>query len=260
MALDLTLLEQTLCERLCAKVRVHTRDDGVLMLDTPFTFPDGDHYPIYVTETRTGGVVLSDRGHTLMHISYEHDVDAFFKGTRARLLEQVVREAGMLERAGVFSVEVSPAQLAEAVFQFGQALTKVYDLTFLSRAHVASTFYEDLKAILSKMIDEEHLEADYAPPDISDGDSYRVDYRLWGKRERPVFLYGVPNRDKARLTTIMLSYFRLHELPFESIIVYENQQEIPRLDLTRLTKVADTEVASLDAQDDLQRKLDRRAA
>ncbi len=58
----------------------------------------------------------------------------------------------------------------------------------------------------------------------------------------------------------MLLHFRLHELSFESIIVYENQQEIPRLDLARLTKVADTEVASLDAQDDLQRKLDRRAA
>ena len=255
MVLDFPLLEKTLCERLCAKVAVHKRDDGTLMLDTPFTFPDGDQYPIYLTETRTGGVVLSDQGHTLMHISYEHDVDAFLEGTRAALLEQVVREAGMRERAGVFSVEVAPEQLAEAVFQFGQALTKVYDLTFLSRAHVASTFYEDPKATLFSMIDAEDIEADYAPPDIPDGNSYRVDYRLWGRRERPVFLYGVPNRDKARLTTIMLLHFLLHKLSFESVIVFEDQQEIPRHDLARLTNVADTAVASLDAQDDLQRKL-----
>lgn len=254
MALDFPLLEKTLCERLCAKVTVHKRDDSTLMLDTPFTFPDGDQYPIYLTETRAGGVVLSDQGHTLMHISYEHDVDAFLEGTRAALLEQVVREAGMRERAGVFSVEVAPEQLAEAVFQFGQALTKVYDLTFLSRAHVASTFYEDLKATLFSMIDAEDIEADYAPPD-TDRNSYRVDYRLWGRRERPVFLYGVPNRDKARLTTIMLSHFLLHKLSFESVIVFEDQQEIPRFDLARLTNVADTAVASLAAQDDLQRKL-----
>lgn len=105
------------------------------------------------------------------------------------------------------------------------------------------------------MIDAEDIEADHAPPDIPDGNSYRVDYRLWGRRERPVFLYGVPNRDKARLTTIMLLHFLLHKLSFESVIVFEDQQEIPRHDLARLTDVADTAVASLAAQDDLQRKL-----
>ena len=70
MALDKALLENALCKRLCAKIRVHERDDGVLMLDSPFTFPDGDHFPIYVTETGSGNVTLSDRGHTLMHMSY----------------------------------------------------------------------------------------------------------------------------------------------------------------------------------------------
>lgn len=260
MALDYALLEKTLCERLCVNVRIHTRGDGVHMLDTPFTFPDGDHYPIYLSETRTGGVVLSDRGHTLMHISYEHDVDVFFVGTRAALREQVVRETGIQEKEGVFSVEVSPEQLADALFHFGQALTKVYDLTILSRAHVASTFYEDLKAMLFTMVDSDKIEADYVPLEISDGSNYPVDYRLWSERERPVFLYGVPNRDKARLTTIMLSHFLLEGLSFESVIVFENQQEIPRLDLARLTNVADTAVASLDAEEDLRRKLDRLAA
>ena len=260
MALDLKLLEKMLCERLCANVRVHTRDDGILMLDTPFTFPDGDHYPVYLSETRTGGVVLSDRGHTLMHISYEHDVDAFFTGTRAALREQVVRESGIQEQEGVFSVEVSPEHIADALFNFGQALTKVYDLTMLSRAHVASTFYEDLEVLLATMVGVDKIEADYVPPEIPDGSNYPVDYRLWGERERPVFLYGVPNRDKARLTTIMLSHFLLQGLSFESVIVFEDQQEIPRLDLARLTNVADTAVASLDAKDDLQRKLDRLAA
>ena len=47
MALDQTLLEKALCEKLCARVRLHQRDDAVLMLETPFTFPDGDSYPIY---------------------------------------------------------------------------------------------------------------------------------------------------------------------------------------------------------------------
>ena len=42
----------------------------------------------------------------------------------------------------------------------------------------------------------------------------------------------------------MLSHFLLHGLTFESIIVFADQQEIPRLDLARLINVAGTAGAS----------------
>ena len=260
MPLDQMLLEKALCERLCASVLIHRRDDGVLMLDTPFTFPDGDSYPIYLSETPAGRVILSDRGHTLMHISYEHDVDTFFDGARSALREQIVLEAGILENEGVFSVEAQPDRIADALFQFGQAMTKIHDLTFLSRERVASTFYEDLKALLLEIIDEEKIEADYIPLDVPNGNNYPVDYRFEGREGTSVFLYGVPNRDKARLTTIMLSHFLLHDLSFESIIVFDDQQEISRRDLARLTNVAGTAVASLEAEHDLRRKISVLAA
>ena len=260
MTLDQALLEKTLCERLCANVRVHKRDDDVLMLDTPFTFPDGDRYPIYLSETRVGGVILSDRGHTLMHMSYEHDVDAFYDGARAALREQIVQENEIREDGGVFSVETSPDRVAETLFRFGQALTKIYDLTFLSRARAASTFYDDLRDLLYAIVDEERIEADHVPPDVPNGADYPVDYRIEGREGTPLFVYGVPNRDKARLTTIMLSHFLLHRFSFESVIVFADQQEIPRLDLARLTNVAGTAVASLEAEDDLRRKISRLAA
>ena len=124
MALDRTLLEDTLCKRLCAKIRVHECDDGVLMLDTPFTFPDGDHCPIYVTQAGSAKVTLSDRGHTLMQMSYEHDVDPFYEGTRRVLLEQIVRDSDIQVDNGPFSAEAPPDQIADAVSRLGQALKK----------------------------------------------------------------------------------------------------------------------------------------
>ena len=78
---------------------------------------------------------------------------------RSALREQIVLEAGILENEGVFSVEAQPDRIADALFQFGQAMTKIHDLTFLSRERVASTFYEDLKALLLEIIDEEKIEA-----------------------------------------------------------------------------------------------------
>ena len=133
MALDQALLERALSESLRARVRVHVRDDGVFMLDTPFTFPDGDSYPIYLSENGTGSVILSDRGHTLMHMSYEHDVDALYDGARAALREQIVRESDIEEEDGVFTVETPPDRIADTLFRFGQALTKIYALSFFSR-------------------------------------------------------------------------------------------------------------------------------
>lgn len=260
MALDHNRIESLLCENLRASVRVHQRDDNVLMLESPFTFPDGDHYPVYLSETASGSVKLSDRGHTLMHISYEHDVDAFYSGVRASLREQIVREYGIDEEEGVFSMEVAPSQIANALFVFGQALTKIHDLTFLSRDRTASTFYEDLKALLFTIVDEESVDIDYIPGSVPDGNNYPVDYHIKGRESRPLFLYGVPNRDKARLTTISLSHFLLHKLVFDSMIVFSDQQEIPRLDLARLTNVSGTAVSSLDAEDDFRRKIHQHAA
>ena len=84
-----------------------------------------------------------------------------------------------------------------------------------------STFYENLRGLVFTILNEEVVEPDYVP----DANHYPVDYWFEGKEGRSVFLYGVPGRDKARLTN-----------------------------------VAGTAVASLEAEDDLRRKLECLAA
>ena len=260
MALDADALQRLLCERLCAEVRLTRRPDGALMLRTHFEFPDGDRFPIHVSETGIGGVRLSDRGHTLMHLSYENDVDAFLEGTRGLLLERIVDEMGVEKCGGVFCLDTSIERLPDAVFRFGQALTRVYDLTFLSRSRVKSTFYDDLAELLKSLIDEDKIQVDYVPEDLPNPEAYGVDYRIEGRNDIPLFLYGVPNRDKARLTTIMLSHFHRNNLRFESMLVFEDQSEIPRLDLARLSDVGGEMISSLESSADLSRKLLQRVA
>ncbi len=260
MNLDTDALQRLLCERLCEDVQFTKRPDGSLMLRTHFEFPDGDRFPIHVSEAGTGGVRLSDRGHTLMHISYDHDIDSFLAGTRGQLLERIVGETGIQRDGGVFRLDTPVEKLPEGIFRFGQALTRIYDLTLLSRSRVQSTFYDDLADLLKSLIDEDKIQADYMPEEVPNPEAYRVDYRIEGKSGIPLFLYGVPNRDKARLATIMLSYFHRHDLRFESMLVFEDQSEIPRLDLARLSDVGGEMVSSLESSADLGRKLLQRAA
>ena len=250
-----------LCERLCEDVSVDARPDGALMLRTHFEFPDGDRYPIHLSEAASGGLRLSDRGHTLMHISYEHDVDSFMDGTRGMLLERIMGETGLSwdGDGGAFCLDTPPERLPEVLFTFGQALTRVYDLTLLSRTNVGSTFYDDLADFLFSLIDDAKIERDYQPQ-VPNAQAYPVDYRIEGKSGIPLFLYGVLNQDKARLATIMLSHFHRHELRFESILVFANQTEIPRMDLARLSDVGGDMISSLAAHEDFNRKVLRRAA
>ena len=261
MTINADALQNLLCERLCEDVRVDARPDGALMVRTHFEFPDGDRYPIHLSEATSGGLRLSDRGHTLMHISYEHDVDSFMDGTRGMLLERIMGETGLNwdGEAGAFCLDTAPESLPQAIFTFGQALTRVYDLTLLSRTNVGSIFYDDLADLLFGLIDDAKIERDHQPQ-VPNAQAYPVDYRIEGRSGVPLFLYGVPNRDKARLTTIMLSHFHRHELRFESILVFANQTEIPRMDLARLSDVGGDMISSLAAHEDFNRKVLRRAA
>ena len=230
-------LEKQLCERMCARIRIHRREDGKVMLDTPFCFPDGDNYPIYLSLTDTGGVRMTDLGHTLMHFSYEDEVDGLFKGNRRTLLLQIVSEYGLHfdEKNGHFSIVSSIDEMPDALFRFGQALTKVCDLSFLSRSRVVSTFYEDLEAELEKIVAKERIVKGYIVPKIEHADDYPVDFYINGGRADPVFLYGVPKHstEKVRLVTICLHRFIQEKVGvYRPLLVFEDELEnIPQKDM-----------------------------
>lgn len=260
MNFDLSLLEKRLCQTLCGEVNIRMTRRGFLQVQTPFSFSDGDAFQLYIEETAAGGVRLTDFGHTLMHLSYENsELSKFREGTRGKLFEQVMASSGVREEDGRLVLDTTLESLGSSVLQFGQALTRVYDLTFLNRARVASTFYEDLHEMLCGLIAPEKIQRDYRMPDQSDADSYPIDYLIEGKRA-PLFLFGIPTRDKARLVTIILEHWLRANLDFDSLLVFQEQQDIPRPDLARLSNVGGEMVASLDASDDFQRKLLKMAA
>ena len=133
MDLDITTASESLTRNLAATIRLLPRRDGTIYVETPFEFADGDAYPIHLRPAKAGGVRVTDRGHTLMHLSYQMDVDSLRDGAKARAFEQVLREQGLSEESGELFVEGPMDDLAELVFRFSHALTRVADITFLNR-------------------------------------------------------------------------------------------------------------------------------
>lgn len=255
--IDIHKLQAQLCDLMCAEIQLLEKSGGLILIETPFYFPDGDPYQIYLKEMPGGIIRLTDMGHTLMHLSYENDVSKFREGTRGKIFEQIKAEHDLLEDAGEFYFETPANKITVNIFRMGQALTKLNDLTFLNRARTESTFYDDLHEQLGRLISEEKVYKDYYYEGIENPQDYPIDYRIDGKYS-PLFLFGIPNRDKARLTTIILERLLRANADFESLLIFSDQQSIPKADLARLSNAGGEMIASLDAESDFARKLSRR--
>jgi hypothetical protein len=258
MDLDMQLLKESLCTSLCGEVSLRLRKDGKITVSTPFRFPDGDALLMIAEPTPTGGVRLSDFGHTLMHLSYSMDVDDIMKpGNRNELFSKILLDHGIAFNNGAFYTEVSVKEIGKAVFSLGQALSQVFDISFLSRARVSSTFYEDLEKAVYKLAPTASIQKDYIVENRSRSADYPIDYRIqFPGTAEPLFLFGVPSNEKAKLATLIIQHWQSEELAFISFVVYQDQSKISRSDVARLTNVGDQSIASLDAISDMKRKLE----
>ncbi len=255
--LDTNKLQEHLCSTLCTNVKLVEREGGLKLIETPFYFSDGDPYQIYLKEMPAGVLRITDMGHTMMHLSYENEVSKFREGTRGKLFEQIKAEHDLQEENGEFFIETAIENISINLFKLGQALTRINDITFLNRARTESTFYEDLNEQLFRIVTEEKVQKDFYYDGIENSQDYPIDYRIEGKHS-PLFVFGIPNRDKARLTTIILERLLRANADFDSLLIFSDQQSIPKADLARLSNAGGEMIASLDAESDFARKLNRK--
>jgi hypothetical protein len=130
-----------------------------------------------------------------------------------------------------------------------QALLKITDVTYLSRERVKSAFMEDFRAFMESYVPESRRAFDWHDGQHDPEGKYIVDCRING-RPRPVFVQALPNDDKVRDTTIALLQFERWGLRFQSIAIFEDQEEVNRRVLARFSDVCDKQFSSLSANKD----------
>lgn len=255
---DLEGIRTELCRSLCADVKVIPRPDGAFLIDTPFYFPDGDGFTMYLERLATGGFKLTDKGATMMRLSYEQDVERLREGTRARVFDQILSEMGVNDDGGEIYLDAPANRLGDSIFRFGQALTRIHDLSFLNRVQIESTFYDDLMTTLGEVVGKDRLIRDYVAPGVLQADQYRADFGI--ESDRPLLIFGVPNQTKARLATVVIQYLQQQNFNFHSLVVYQDMSALPRGDIARLTNAANDQVASVDENAIRRKVLDALAA
>ena len=226
-------IEQDFIDKVSTKVRVLPDGKDRFRVFTPFRFDDGDHIAI-VLKKEHGRWVLSDGGHTYMHLTYDIDERKLFSGTREKIISNALSTFNVKDRFGELILEVKDARFGDALYAFAQALVKMGDVLCLSKESVKSTFMDDFQLLLEGIIPENRRKFDWYDENHDSGKKYTVDCRINGLPE-VIFVYALPNNDRIRDATIKIQKAIQWKIPFRPLGIFQdreaaNQQVVGRFD------------------------------
>jgi len=244
-------------KKISEAVRLQKEGVNRFRVFTPFSFDDGDSFSIVLLKNGSGWK-LSDEGHTFMHLSYELDITTLERGKRAEILESVFNNFGISESDGSLELQFEPDQAGNALYTYLQALTKITDLSYLNREIVKSTFTDDFKQVISDELPDGRYIFDYHFENQDSNKSYPVDCFV-NSMDLPLLIFAIQNDGKCRDVTISLHQYERWGIPFRSLAIFENQQDINRKVLARFSDVSDKQFSSLISNRDRIRKYLRSA-
>jgi len=241
--------ENTFIHQVGKSVQLVADGPGRYRISVPFTFNDGDCLVIVLKQVGDQWV-LSDEGHTYMHLAYSIEASRLEYGTRRQMIVQALRMFQVQERGGELVLPIEDNDYAEALWSFVQALLKIIDVTYLSQERVRSTFLEDFQAFFETMIAPERRTFEWYDAEHDPDKRYVVDCRINGLA-RPLFIYALTNDDRVRDATIGIAHFVRAGFKFYSVGIFEDQTVINRRVLARFTEFCDRQFPNLSASRDL---------
>lgn len=223
------------------KIDFREKRQGIKQLIGPFFHEDGDMMDIFLTYSPTdpNKIRICDYGMTIMRLSYDYDIDS---PTREEILDKIISQHGLKRDDGNIYIDVSTDLLYQYIFQYSQTIAKVTSMQYFKREIMRSMFYEELAEFITNKLPAYNPTAKVLP--IPERDELEVDFQF-SLDKKKIYLFGIKDQSKARLTTISCLEFQRAGLPFKSIAVHESFDQLSRKDRARLTSAVDKQFPDL---------------
>ena len=114
--MNIEAIERNFKEKVCEKLRLEAEGVNRYRVFTPFMFEDGDHLSI-VLKRENGKWVLSDEGHTYMHLTYDLDERDLQRGTRQKIISNALSVFSVQDREGELIVPIHNDLYGDATVQ-----------------------------------------------------------------------------------------------------------------------------------------------
>lgn len=241
--MTLTTIEQDFRAKVCAQLRLETAGRERYRIFTPFHFNDGDHL-VMSLRRENGHWLLSDEGHTYMHLTYDLDEKSLHQGTRQAIITNALSAFSVEDVDGELRAVIPDDRYGDTLFDFIQAILRISDVTYLSRERVKSTFLEEFRSFIEETVPANRRTFDWSHPQYDPEGTYPVDCRINGMAH-PLFVFALPNDNKTRDATIAFHQFERWGLDYRSLSVFESQEEINRKVLARFSDVCEKQYSNL---------------
>ena len=137
--------ENVFREKVSSQLRLVSEGTGRYRILTPFVFDDGDHLAI-VLKKEGDSWILSDEGHTYMHLTYDLDEKDLQHGTRQKIISNALSAFRVEDREGELLTKIDDG-IRDALHNFVQALRAIQLLFKLSEAEALIKTGEEWKSL-----------------------------------------------------------------------------------------------------------------
>ena len=239
--MDFSSVQEALKRSLGAGLDLYERRAGKFQLIAPIRHEDGDMIDIYLQDSPRGNghIRICDFGMTLMRLSYALDLNT---PTRERIFDSILMNNGVKNDEGNLYLDTPIELLYESILQFAGCAQKVCNMRYWSRESVRSAFYDDLSEYITTQLTQFTPIPDHSPlPDYP----ISVDWSLTHSN-RNFYVFGVVGNDKAKNVAISLLEYQKEQLPFISLVVHEDMEDLGMKERLYLTRNADKQYPALN--------------
>ena len=241
-------IERDFKRKVCDELSIEQEGLDRYIVSLPLTFEDGDRLPI-VLKREEEKWILTDEGHTFLQLTYDLDESDLQAGNRREIIDRTLLSCGLRNRQGELLLPIEGHRYGDSLYNFVQALIKIDDIRYLSRERVRSTFGEDLKTFVDKVVPAIRRTYKWHDPQKDPPANYEADYRLNGT-DTPLFIFALDSEVKIRDATITLSQYERWGLKFDSLGIFEDQESVNRKVLARFLDICGKSFSNLSAAEE----------